>query len=66
MKQRLIELETKVAFQDEAIEQLSNCINAQQQQLVQLQQTIRDLKLLLEQQHTAAQGGEIDETPPHY
>ncbi len=65
----LIELQTRLAFQEDTINQLNQVITQQDAAILQLQQQMRLLarridELALEQQ---ASGGEApDERPPHY
>lgn len=61
---RLIELETKIAYQDKTIEDLSDVIYKQQQQITNLEKA---LELLKNQIHSIGDN-EIrgHEKPPHY
>lgn len=65
----LIELQTRLAFQEDTINQLNQVITQQDAAILQLQQQMRLLahridELALEQQIS---GGETpDERPPHY
>lgn len=65
--QRLIEIETKVLFQEDTIEQLNQVVCRQQEQLQQMQtvlQTLtKNLKALLEANQDIRLG---HEKPPHY
>jgi len=66
--QRLIELETRIAFQEDTIQQLSDVIYRQQKQIDKLEQIC---KLLGERLQEMATGDFInpspaDEKPPHY
>lgn len=68
--EELIELQTRLAFQEDTINQLNQVITQQDAAILQLQQQMRLLarkldELVLEQQ---AGGGEVvaDERPPHY
>ncbi len=62
-EKRLIDLETKISFQDQTIEDLHEAIYKQQQQITQLEKTIENF-------HTQIKSGENDirpnEKPPHY
>jgi len=62
---RLIDLEARIAHQDQAINDLSDEIYQQQKQIEQLEMTC---KYLLEQsqQPPATEGIEKNEKPPHY
>lgn len=64
---RLIELETKLAYQEDTLLKLNDIVCRQQQQIQKLEDTNR---LLIERfrEVTASINGEesIDQTPPHY
>ena len=64
-EKRLVDLEARIAHQDQAINDLSNEIYQQQRQIEQLETTC---KILLEhsQQPATADGIQNDEKPPHY
>jgi len=66
MQDQLIELETKLAFQDDLIQTLNHTVSGQQQELLELR---RDIEELQEQVRNLAPqlGATItDEPPPHY
>ncbi len=67
MEERIVELETRLAFQENTIEELSDVV-AQQQ--IQLDDVIKELLALKEQyQNTNAEGAEgqgEEPPPPHY
>lgn len=63
---KIIDIETRIAYQDDTIQQLNDVIYRQQQQIDKLEKA---LKLLLEQfqemmASTPDKGG--NEKPPHY
>ncbi len=64
---RFIDLETRLAYQDEAIRSLSDTVARQQKQLDQLESLTRQL---LERVRTLNEptfkGTPADEVPPHY
>lgn len=67
LEQRLDELETKQAFSDDALEQLSDTIALQQRQINELQEAIK----LLHQQLKSVQSNPTstvgdEPPPPHY
>ena len=66
MEARLAELEIKVSFTEDLLEQLNLTIYRQQQQIDLLLQEVRNLR----QQVQVSQPGEFrslqDEIPPHY
>ncbi|MDD5034030.1 MAG: SlyX family protein [Methylococcaceae bacterium] len=65
---RLIEIETKLAFQEEAIQTLNEVLCGQQKQIAQMEVTIKLLidriKQLLADAET--HNKPVDERPPHY
>jgi len=65
---RFIELETKLAYQEDAATQLSDVVARQQQQIDALETALRALIERVENLKDA--GGEktslLDEVPPHY
>ncbi|WP_018691406.1 SlyX family protein [Algicola sagamiensis] len=67
LEARIVELESKVAFQEDTINRLNEALQAQQEQLLKMQ---RQVKLLAERQtnaHTPAVAALSEETPPpHY
>lgn len=62
---RLIDLEARIAYQDQAISDLSKEVYLQQRQIDQIESTC---KYLLEQsqRRPAANNEQGDEQPPHY
>lgn len=68
-EERLIDLETRLAFQEDALQALSDALAAQQQQIDQLMQTCR---WLAERSRPAGEGegaaaaSQSVEPPPHY
>jgi SlyX protein len=66
---QIIELETRLAFQDDLIEQLNSIVSNQQRQLDRLEAS---LNLIAEKLKGAESGGAFpathldDEPPPHY
>jgi len=67
MENRIIDLESKLAFQDETINDLNEVITDQQQQLDQLREEIRLLNLRIS---SVAENSSVSEEkeppPPHY
>lgn len=65
-EQRLIDLETKIAYQDKIIEDLSDVLYKQQQQITGLEKALE----LLKRQIDSFQSGDNEirghEKPPHY
>lgn len=68
-QEQLIDLQTRVAYQEDTLEQLNQVITQQDADITQLKQQIRILAQRLEDSlRTQGQGGEQvqDERPPHY
>ena len=66
-EKRLIKIETKLAFQEETSEQLSEVLRDQQSQLDTLSRSLRQLAARIEQAEKFAEPDQIpDEKPPHY
>lgn len=62
---KINELETRIAFQDELLQKLDDALASQQQQLMDLERRIK----LLTEQIQQIESGSIDpdnEKPPHY
>ena len=67
MENKIIDLESKLAFQDETINELNEVITDQQQQLDQLREEIRLLALRIASVAQSSTGTEEKEPPPpHY
>lgn len=67
MSDRLIELETKVAFQEATIQDLNKALSQQQQDINQLQSRVDHLLELVKQLTPSNIASEAEETPPpHY
>ena len=67
MENKIIDLESKLAFQDETINDLNNVITDQQNQLDQLREEIRLLNLRMASVAEASNTSEEKEPPPpHY
>lgn len=64
---KIIEIETKLAFAEESIEQLNDVIVSQQKMLDKLTRQIQILdKKIEDESQNWQQSNPIDETPPHY
>ncbi|MBL4852521.1 MAG: SlyX family protein [Gammaproteobacteria bacterium] len=64
---RLIDIETRIAYQEDTIQQLNDVVTKQQRQIDRLE----DLAKLLTQRYQSLQSTEsnnniVDEKPPHY
>ena len=67
MENKIINLESKLAFQDEAINELNEVITDQQQQLNQLREEIRLLNLrIVSVAESSGTSEEKEPPPPHY
>lgn len=69
LHEQLIDLQTRVAYQEDTLEQLNQVITQQDADINQLKQQIRLLVQRLEDSLcTQGQDGELmqDERPPHY
>jgi len=64
----MVELESKVAFQEYQIEKLSSQIAQQQKQILELEALCRSIVNRLKSGTTTSEGAsvEVDECPPHY
>lgn len=67
IEKRLVDLETKLAYQEDTIQTLNNVVFEQQKQIDQLEATCRLLIDRIGQLAAAADLQKIiDEKPPHY
>lgn len=69
LEDELVELQTRIAFQEDTINQLNQVITKQDADIIQLQQQIRLLAKRMDELALAQVGGgeEItNERPPHY
>ena len=66
MEKRLTEIEIKLSFAEDLLEELNRTVFRQQQQMEQLQQEIRALRRQLEVSMPAEPRSLADEVPPHY
>ncbi|MBU0751130.1 MAG: SlyX family protein [Gammaproteobacteria bacterium] len=66
MDTRINELEVKLSFAEDLLEQLNLTVYRQQQQIDRLQQDMRALRQQLQESMPAEQHGLRDEIPPHY
>lgn len=64
--QRLTDLEIKLSFQEDALDQLNATIVRQQQTIELLVREIRHLRAQIPQDDAARMLGRQDEPPPHY
>jgi SlyX protein len=67
MEERIVELETRLAFQEDAIHHLNETVAAQQRQIDSLNGMVDLLRQRLQQISTSPlQGHEEESPPPHY
>lgn len=67
MEEKLIDLETRIAFLEDAQQQLSDVIARQEKELQHLRARVEDLEEQLRQAVPSLTGGSGDEPPPpHY
>ena len=66
MEKRLTEIEIKLGFAEDLLDELNRTVFRQQQQMEQLQQEIRALRRQLEVSMPAEPRSLADEVPPHY
>lgn len=66
MKNEIVELETKLAFQEDMIQALNLTVTEQQQELVELRRDIEELQTQLRALTPSLASTISDEPPPHY
>ncbi len=66
MQDELIELQSKLAFQEQTLNELNNALVSQQQQIDHLQTQIKLYEDRLSEVEDAAPLAGQDEKPPHY
>lgn len=66
MDNRLIELETRLAFQDQTLQELNNVVVRQQSEIAGLIRDIENLKIQLRTLAPEMAANRSDEIPPHY
>jgi len=67
MKDRLIELETKISYQDHIIGELNEVVTRQQSQIDRLEKEMKQLRQHLEQSSSTGLARPDEEVPPpHY
>ena len=66
-EEQIIDIETKLAFQDGSLQELNQVVCQQQQRIEQLEETCRFLLgRLRELTDSLTEVGATDERPPHY
>lgn len=66
IESRLSEIEAKLTFAEDLLEELNRAVYRQQQQFDRLQQELRALRETIETARPAEPGSPGDEVPPHY
>lgn len=67
MDARLVDMESRLAFQEQTLVQMSDQVAAQQLQIDKLERLTRALSEHIRDMANAAAGSQpVDETPPHY
>ena len=66
LEERIIKLESMIAFQDHTIEQLNEVIYKQQQDLDGMLQKVKNVESLLKSQQPEEKRTLEEERPPHY
>jgi len=66
MEFRLAEIEMKVSFSEELLEELNRTVYRQQRQIDQLQKDLQALREQVRNSLPAEPRDPLDETPPHY
>lgn len=69
LEEQLIDVQTRIAYQEDTLAQLNEVITRQDAEIIQLKQQLRLLALRIdEMQRNPAQAGEeiTNERPPHY
>ncbi len=66
MEERIIELETKVAFQEDAISELREVTTTQEQQILKLERELKEIRAQLIEVDLGSGGTSEEPPPPHY
>lgn len=66
MDERLIELETKIAFQEQTVDTLNEVVTAQQQQLDRLERKVEAFRQQVQKLLLSLPEQGADKPPPHY
>ncbi len=66
MNDEIVELETKMAFQEDMIHALNLTVAEQQRKLVELERDVKEMQTQLRAIATNLPNSIIDEPPPHY
>jgi len=67
IENRIIELETKISYQDHLLHELNEVITSQQKQIDSMEKELRRIREYLKQSHSSGIARpEEDVPPPHY
>ncbi|MCP4234552.1 MAG: SlyX family protein [Aestuariibacter sp.] len=66
MQNELVELEAKLAFQEDMIQALNLTVAEQQQELLELKRDLEEIQVQLRAMAPSLAPGITDEPPPHY
>jgi SlyX protein len=66
MDARLAEIEIKLSFSEDLLEELNRTVARQQQQIAALEQQLHELRLQMQRSLPADSDGSGQEIPPHY
>ena len=66
IEQQLIQLETKIAYQEDTIQTLNEVMSQQQQQINRLENTLKVLLRRVQANSGSVEGINQNELPPHY
>ncbi|MBM3372445.1 MAG: SlyX family protein [Betaproteobacteria bacterium] len=66
MSDRITELEIKLAFSEDLLDELNRTVARQQQQIADLERHLRELRLQIQRSMPADPAMPAHEIPPHY
>ncbi len=66
MNEEIIELESKLAFQEDTLLQLNITVAKQQVEIAELKRELEELKQTVRHLNPSPLGGEAEPPPPHY
>lgn len=66
IEQRLVNIETKITFQEDLVEELNKTVYQQQKKLERLEAFCESLARHIESLAAASDGKTVNERPPHY
>lgn len=63
---RLVEIESKIAFQEDLLQELNKALYGQQKKIARLEAICNSLIDHVKALSEAAEGGAVNDRPPHY